>query len=105
MALSTSAFVISGVCVRTPPSVGSSLLTFRKSGSSPWGTTRIALAGTLPSGPGLTAWTATRRLEGTTFGSTNVPAGMVTLASVLKRTPPSVDTTLPAAMVFEETGL
>ena len=61
----------------------------------------MALAGTLPPGPGSTAVTPTDRVVGTIVVPRRVAAGRNTFASVLNRMPPSVATTLPAGTVFE----
>ncbi len=92
-ALSTSGLVTSGVSVWIPPEVGFGLLTRRRSGFWPWGTTRIVLAGTLPPSPVLTALMAT---ESDLGWNGMMPAGCrTTVACVRKRTPPSVETMLP----------
>ena len=104
-ALSTSAFVTCGVSVWVPPIVWFGFATARNRGLSPDGTTRIALAGTLPALPGVTAWTWTDASDGTVVeGGVKAARGTTSVASVRNWIPPSVETMLPDATVLLEVG-
>ncbi len=84
-----------------PPAVALGFRTLVNVGSSVFGTTVIAFAGTFPAVPDLTATTPTVPLEGSNCGKT-LALGRVKVAVVWKAMPPSVETTLPLGIVFSE---
>ena len=79
-------------------------MTFRKSEDSPFGTTTIVPASTLPSGPPSTAVILTLARAGKMVSPTSSARGTVMVTSVRNRMPSGVLTMLPDGMRFVLVG-